>query len=132
MSTDDHIEMRACVLREPGAIATETVRLGAPRTGEVRVQLAAAGVCHSDMHLAEGKLGGGRCPIVLGHEGAGIVDAVGEGVKHVAAGDHVVLAMVGPCGQCDACRRGNRTLCEPAGSRSLAGAMVDGTSRLTG
>ena len=80
MTTNDSVQMRACVLREPGAVATETVSLAAPRAGEVRVRIAAAGVCHSDLHLADGKLGDGRWPIVLGHEGAGVVDAVGEGV----------------------------------------------------
>ncbi len=128
----DQLEVRACVLRAPGALAAETIRLGAPSQGEVRVRMAAAGVCHSDMHLADGRLGDERWPVVLGHEGAGVVDAVGDGVEHLAPGDHVVLTMVVPCGQCDACRRGHRTLCEPAGSRSFAGAMADGTSRLTG
>ncbi len=80
MTTNDSVQMRACVLREPGTVATETVSLAAPRAGEVRVRIAAAGVCHSDLHLADGKLGDGRWPIVLGHEGAGVVDAVGEGV----------------------------------------------------
>src|ERR1700733_6085832 len=131
MPTNDSVQMRACVLREPGTIATETVSLAAPRAGEVRVRIAAAGVCHSDLHLADGKLGDGRWPIVLGHEGAGVVDAVGEGVEHLTPGDHVVLAMVVPCGQCDSCRVGHRTLCEPAGARAFAGVLADGSSRLT-
>jgi len=132
MSTNEPVQMRACVLREPGAVATETVTLAAPRAGEVRVRIAAAGVCHSDLHLADGKLGDGRWPMVLGHEGAGVVDAVGEGVDQLARGDHVVLAMVVPCGQCQSCRVGHRTLCEPAGARSFAGVLADGSSRLTG
>jgi S-(hydroxymethyl)glutathione dehydrogenase/alcohol dehydrogenase len=131
MTTNDPVQMRACVLRESGAVATETVSLAAPRAGEVRVRIAAAGVCHSDLHLADGKLGGGRWPIVLGHEGAGVVDAVGEGVEQLTPGDHVVLAMVAPCGQCDSCRVGHRTLCEPAGARAFAGVLADGSSRLT-
>src|ERR1700743_676551 len=129
---NDSVQMRACVLRGPGAVATETVTLAAPRPGEVRVRIAAAGVCHSDLHLADGKLGDGRWPIVLGHEGAGVVDVVGEGVEHLTSGDHVVLAMVVPCGQCEPCRVGHRTLCEPAGARSFAGVLADGSSRLTG
>jgi Zn-dependent alcohol dehydrogenase len=128
----DQLQMRACVLRAPGSLATETVTLGPPAPDEVRVRIAAAGVCHSDIHLAEGKLGAGRWPIVLGHEGAGVVDAIGADVTHLAVGDHVVLTMVVPCGDCDACRRGERTLCDPAGRRSSAGIMADGTSRLTG
>jgi S-(hydroxymethyl)glutathione dehydrogenase / alcohol dehydrogenase len=132
--------MRACVLREPGKLGTETVTLAAPKLGEVRVRMAAAGVCHSDLSLADGKLGEGRWPMVLGHEGAGVVDAVGPGVAHDLLGQRVVLAMIVPCGQCDYCRRGNRTLCEPAGIRSYNGVLSDdgtltsteGSSRLTG
>ncbi|MFZ0386213.1 MAG: alcohol dehydrogenase catalytic domain-containing protein [Solirubrobacteraceae bacterium] len=131
MTPNDSVQMRACVLREPGAVATETVSLAAPRAGEVRVRIAAAGVCHSDLHLADGKLGDGRWPIVLGHEGAGVVDAVGDGVEHLTPGDHVVLAMVVPCGQCESCRVGHRTLCEPAGAHGFAGVLADGSSRLT-
>jgi Zn-dependent alcohol dehydrogenase len=128
----ERIQMRACVLRSPGVIATETVDLAPPRPGEVRVRIAAAGVCHSDLHLAEGRLGAGRWPVVLGHEGAGVIDAIGEGVENLAIGDHVVLTMLVPCGHCEPCRRGRRTLCEPAGNRSVAGVMRDGTSRLSG
>jgi S-(hydroxymethyl)glutathione dehydrogenase / alcohol dehydrogenase len=131
MNTNDSVQMRACVLRESGALATETVSLAAPRAGEVRVRIAAAGVCHSDLHLADGKLGDGRWPIVLGHEGAGIVDAIGGGVEHLTPGDHVVLTMVVPCGQCEPCRVGHRTLCEPAGAHAFAGVLADGSSRLT-
>ena len=78
------LEMQACVLREPGRPpAVETVYLDPPRSGEVLVRIAAAGVCHSDLHLADGRLGDGRWPIVLGHEGAGVVEAVGAGVTSV-------------------------------------------------
>jgi Zn-dependent alcohol dehydrogenase len=126
------ISIRACVLREPGALATETVTLAPPDAGQVRVRLAAAGVCHSDLHLAEGRLGDGRWPMVLGHEGAGVIDEVGEGVEHLAPGDHVVLAMIAPCGRCGACRRGDWTLCEPAGASGFAGTLADGSRRLTG
>src|SRR5262249_13063905 len=78
------LEMRAVVLRAPGRpVAVETVLLDPPHRGEVLVQVAAAGVCHSDVHLADGVLGDGRWPMVLGHEGAGVVAAVGEGVTDV-------------------------------------------------
>ena len=71
--------MRACVLREPGRpVSVETVWLAAPQRGEVLVRVAAAGVCHSDLHLADGVLGAGRWPMVLGHEGAGVVQAIGD------------------------------------------------------
>jgi S-(hydroxymethyl)glutathione dehydrogenase/alcohol dehydrogenase len=123
--------MRACVLREPGVPpAVETVLLEPPRGGEVLVRVAAAGVCHSDIRLVDGQLGPGRWPMVLGHEGAGVIEAVGEGVVGLAPGDHVVFCMVAACGVCAACRAGRRTLCEPVGVQSLAGMLPDGTSRL--
>ncbi len=126
-----HLQMRAAVLREPGRpVAVEEVLLDPPRRDEVLVRVAAAGVCHSDVHLADGVLGDGRWPIVLGHEGAGVVQAVGEDVDELALGDHVVFCMVPSCGVCSACRAGRRTLCKPAGRSSFAGTLLDGTSRL--
>src|SRR3712207_7588894 len=83
------------------------VELAPPRAGEALVRVAAAGVCHSDLHLAEGHLGDGRWPTVLGHEGAGIVEAVGEGVE-LAPGDPVGFCHVAPCGRCRSCRAGKR------------------------
>jgi S-(hydroxymethyl)glutathione dehydrogenase/alcohol dehydrogenase len=125
------IEMRACVLREPGRpVAVERVLLEGPRRGEVLVRIAAAGVCHSDVHLADGQLGAERWPLVLGHEGAGVVAAVGEDVIGIAPGDHVVLCLVPSCGVCPACRSGRRTLCELVGRNSVAGMLLDGSSRL--
>jgi S-(hydroxymethyl)glutathione dehydrogenase / alcohol dehydrogenase len=125
------IEMRAAVLREPGRpVSTETVVLAPPRRGEVLVRVVAAGVCHSDVHLADGQLGGGRWPMVLGHEGAGVVVAVGEDVVDVVAGDHVAFCFVPSCGACRACRSGRRTLCETAARHGVAGMLMDGSSRL--
>jgi S-(hydroxymethyl)glutathione dehydrogenase/alcohol dehydrogenase len=127
------VEMRACVLREPGRpVSVERVSLEPPRAGEVLVRIAAAGVCHSDVHLADGRLGPGRWPMVLGHEGAGVVETVGEGVTGLAPGDHVVFCLVPSCGLCSACRSGRRTLCEPVGQSSVAGVLLDGSSRLRG
>ncbi len=128
---DTTLTMQACVLRKPGQLGIETVTLASPRAGEVRVRIAAAGVCHSDLHLVDGALGPGRWPLVPGHEGAGIVEAVGDGVTHVSPGDHVVFSLVSPCGACPACRAGRRTLCGPAGALGVAGMLGDGTSRLT-
>ncbi|HTU96689.1 MAG TPA: zinc-binding dehydrogenase [Solirubrobacteraceae bacterium] len=123
--------VRACVLREPGRPPTvETVWLDPPGPGEVQVRVAAAGVCHSDVHLADGGLGDGRWPIVLGHEGAGVVTALGEGVTGVREGDHVAFCLVASCGVCEACRAGRRTLCEPAGAEGVAGNLRTGTRRL--
>jgi len=124
---------RAVVMREPErGVAVEEVALSAPRAGEVLVRMAAAGVCHSDLLLAEGRLGDRRRPIVLGHEGAGVIEALGEGVDELAVGQRVVLCMIPACGACGPCRAGRRTLCEPVGAASVAGTLLDGTSRLRG
>ncbi|HZU20671.1 MAG TPA: alcohol dehydrogenase catalytic domain-containing protein [Gaiellaceae bacterium] len=123
--------MKAVVLREPGRpVAVEEVELDPPRDGEVLVRVAAAGVCHSDVRLADGELGAGRWPMVLGHEGAGVVEAVGAEVSHVAAGDHVCFSIVPACRSCSFCARGRPNLCEQAGRNGVAGMLMDGTSRL--
>jgi S-(hydroxymethyl)glutathione dehydrogenase/alcohol dehydrogenase len=125
------LKIRACVLREPGRpVAVEDVWLDPPRRGEVLVRVAAAGVCHSDVHLADGALGEKRWPMVLGHEGAGVIEAIGEGVTELTVGDHVAFCFVPSCGACGPCRAGRRTLCEPAGANGVAGMLLDGSSRL--
>jgi S-(hydroxymethyl)glutathione dehydrogenase / alcohol dehydrogenase len=125
------IATRAAVLREPGrSVEIETVRLDPPRAGEVQVRVAAAGVCHSDVHLADGVLGNNRWPMVLGHEGAGVVEAVGADVTHVAPGDRVAFCFVPSCGRCAPCRAGRTTLCDVAGTNMARGTLMDGTSRL--
>jgi Zn-dependent alcohol dehydrogenase len=106
------------------------LELDPPGPGEVLVRVAAAGICHSDLHLADGHLGPGRHPMVLGHEGAGIVERVGEDVNHVAPGDPVAFCLVPACGRCRACAAGRRTLCETAAAAAWAGTLLDGTSRL--
>jgi S-(hydroxymethyl)glutathione dehydrogenase/alcohol dehydrogenase len=127
------VVIRAAVLREPGSpVAVEEVELDPPRAREVLVRVAAAGVCHSDVRLADGALGDGRWPMVLGHEGAGVVEEVGEDVTHVRPGDRVVLCFIPSCGQCRYCVTGHPGLCTPAGRRSYAGTLMDGTSRLHG
>jgi S-(hydroxymethyl)glutathione dehydrogenase/alcohol dehydrogenase len=125
------VRIRAVVLREPGRpVAVEEVELDAPKAEEVLVRVAAAGVCHSDVRLADGELGEGRWPMVLGHEGAGVVEAVGAGVDHVVPGDHVVFSLIPACGTCRACRAGRPNLCEPAGRNIVRGVLMDETSRL--
>jgi S-(hydroxymethyl)glutathione dehydrogenase/alcohol dehydrogenase len=125
--------MQAVVLREPGRpVSVETVTLEPPHADEVLVKVAAAGVCHSDVHLADGALADGRWPLVLGHEGAGVVEAVGSAVRGVKAGDRVGFCFVPSCGECSACRAGMRTLCRPVAHNSVAGMLMDGTSRLRG
>ncbi len=122
---------RAAVLHEPRTpVQVQEVELDEPREEEVLVRVAAAGVCHTDLHLADGALGEGRWPIVLGHEGAGVVEAVGARVTHVASGDRVAFCFVPACSECRACRAGRRNLCERASANGLAGTLMDGTSRL--
>ncbi len=125
------IEIDAVVLRKPGRpVGVERVRLDPPRPDEVLVRVAAAGVCHSDLHLADGRLGPNRWPMVLGHEGAGVVEATGERVDGLSAGDHVAFCFVPSCGACRQCRSGRPTLCETVGRNNVAGMLMDGTSRL--
>jgi S-(hydroxymethyl)glutathione dehydrogenase/alcohol dehydrogenase len=123
--------MRAAVLREPGSpVAIEDVELDEPHEDEVLVRVAAAGVCRSDLHFADGLLGEGRWPMVLGHEGAGVVETVGAGITHVTPGDRVVFCFVPSCGTCRQCLSGRPNLCETAGRAALRGTLLDGTSRL--
>jgi S-(hydroxymethyl)glutathione dehydrogenase/alcohol dehydrogenase len=125
--------VKAVVLREPGTpVSVEEVELAPPQAHEVQVKIAAAGVCHSDVRLADGDLGDGRWPMVLGHEGAGVVEAVGGGVTHVRPGDHVSLCFIPACRACPACLGGHPNLCRPAGEHGFAGMLMDGTSRLRG
>jgi S-(hydroxymethyl)glutathione dehydrogenase / alcohol dehydrogenase len=128
----DPIEIRAAVLHEARTpLRVETLLLAPPGPAEVLVRVAAAGVCHSDLHLAEGHLGHGRWPIVLGHEGAGIVEDVGAGVTHVAVGDPVAFCFVPPCRACRACRAGRFHLCEQAAADAARGTLPGGGSRLS-
>jgi S-(hydroxymethyl)glutathione dehydrogenase / alcohol dehydrogenase len=125
------MRIRAVVLHEPKRpVRIETVELDPPHDDEVLVRMAAAGVCHSDLHLADGALGRGRWPIVLGHEGAGVVEQVGARVRHVRPGDRVALCFVPACGMCAQCRAGRANLCEPAARNGVKGTLMDGTSRL--
>jgi S-(hydroxymethyl)glutathione dehydrogenase/alcohol dehydrogenase len=105
--------MQAAVFRQPHQPLTiESVDIDRPRRREVLVRTAATGVCHSDLHLVEGN---GRFaigePYVLGHEGAGVVEAVGEDVTHVKPGDHIVACLSGFCGNCQQCLAGHPNLC---------------------
>ncbi len=106
------IEGQAVLLNAPGEDAVlEDILVDSPGPGEVRVKIAASGVCHTDLTVKNLKGMGMTFPIVLGHEGAGHVVDVGEGVTHLAPGDPVVLAYRAPCEQCPACRRGDPRHC---------------------
>jgi S-(hydroxymethyl)glutathione dehydrogenase/alcohol dehydrogenase len=125
------MRIRAAVLRHPSQpVEVEEVELDPPKAGEVLVRIAAAGVCHSDVRYADGDLGPGRWPMVLGHEGAGVVESVGEGVTHVARGDHVALCFVPACRSCRYCLAGKPNLCETVAEHGALGMLMDGTSRL--
>ena len=104
--------MKAAVCREfGGPLVVEEVELDEPGRGEVRVRVAACAICHSDILAAEGAWGG-SLPVLLGHEAAGVVEAVGTGVERVAPGDHVVVTLIRSCGTCFYCARGEPQLCE--------------------
>jgi len=107
------------------------VDLASPQKGEVEVTIAAAGVCHSDLHMVKGEWRH-RAPVVLGHEGSGIVTAVGAGVGGLSEGDHVVLSWVPDCGMCRYCLAGRPAQCSTS-ARVIGrdGTMFDGTSRLS-
>jgi len=101
-----------------------------PGPGEVLVKIAAAGVCHSDYHLVSGATKH-PMPVVAGHEGAGMVEAIGTGVKDIAVGDSVILSWTPDCGRCFYCLRGKPNLCETYTAPIWAGVMLDGTTRLS-
>jgi S-(hydroxymethyl)glutathione dehydrogenase/alcohol dehydrogenase len=123
--------MRAVVFRDStAAVAVERVKLQPPGAGEVEVAIAAAGVCHSDLHVRHGDWELPR-PLVMGHEGSGVVVRVGSGVEDLVVGDHVVLSWVAPCGKCRNCLLGREVRCEvAAGTVALGGTLNDGTTRL--
>ncbi|NSC22308.1 zinc-binding dehydrogenase [Streptomyces albus subsp. chlorinus] len=107
--------MRGVILDGASAHArvVDDLEVRAPGPGEVLVGIRAAGLCHSDLSVIDGTIPFPR-PVVLGHEGAGVVEAVGEGVRHVAQGDHVALSTIANCGACPDCARGRPTMCRAA------------------
>jgi S-(hydroxymethyl)glutathione dehydrogenase/alcohol dehydrogenase len=124
------MKTQAAVLWQPGQLEILEVELAPPREREVLVRIASCGVCASDLHVLDGELPE-PMPLVLGHEAAGVVEEVGAGVESVAAGDHVVLALVPACGECGECRRGRENFCELGGRMAATGTLADGTSRLS-
>jgi len=123
--------MRAAVLREPGLpLEIEDVELDAPRAGELTVRVEAAGVCHSDLHYMVGDITC-RLPVVLGHEGAGIVEALGPRTSGgIAIGARVAFMWRPHCGRCVACISGNPVLCASGRVQATTGGLLDGTTRL--
>ena len=118
----------AAIVRKPGTPwEISELELDEPGPREVLIAFAAAGLCHSDEHLRTGDAVG-RLPIVGGHEGAGIVEAVGPGVTRVAAGDRVVCSFIPACGTCRYCSTGRQNLCDQ-GAQMMTGMLSDGTFR---
>src|SRR6266487_3608081 len=123
------MKTRAAVLYRPGeAMRVEEVELDSPKDHEVQVKMVAAGICHSDYHIVTGDLPG-YMPMALGHEGAGIVEAVGPGVTNCKPGDHVVLSFIPSCGTCRYCTSGHSNLCD-LGAGLMQGALLDSTFRM--
>ena len=123
--------MRAAVLRDVGQPLTlEEVDLAEPGPGEVCVRLAASGVCHSDWNVISGATAN-PLPAVLGHEGAGVVETLGEGVAGLEEGDHVILSWLPACGRCFYCMRGRQVLCDVAMADMFRGTLPGGALRLS-
>lgn len=124
------MRIQAAVLEQTGgSLVLEELELAPPRAGEVLVRLGASGVCHSDLNAIDGTAPT-RCPAVLGHEGAGVVEATGPGVSRVAAGDHVALSWAPSCGTCEECVRGLPQLCASTWPAMEKGGLLDGSTRL--
>ena len=133
------MKIKAAVLNAMGAtspysvskpLVIEEVELASPGVGEVLVKIGAAGLCHSDLSVINGDRPR-PMPMALGHEGAGIVEELGDGVTDLKRGDHVVLVFVPSCGHCAPCAEGRPALCEPGAAANGAGTLLSGARRLT-
>jgi S-(hydroxymethyl)glutathione dehydrogenase / alcohol dehydrogenase len=126
------MRVRAAVLEEFGApLVVQELDLAEPEAGEVLVRLVACGVCHTDLYTASGADPSGYTPTVLGHEGAGVVERVGEGVSSVRPGDHVVTLFSPQCRECVHCRDERTNLCLAIREQQNLGYLPDGTTRLS-
>ncbi|HEX8661524.1 MAG TPA: zinc-dependent alcohol dehydrogenase family protein [Brevundimonas sp.] len=132
------MQTTAAVLRTMGAarpyadsrpLSIETVTLDAPGQGEVMVAIKAAGLCHSDLSVINGDRPR-PLPIALGHEAAGVVEALGDGVTDLAVGDHVVMVFMPSCGHCNPCAEGRPALCEPGAAANGKGELLTGGRRI--
>ncbi len=132
------MKIRAAILEESGRrlpyarskpLTVGDVELAPPGPGEALIRMAAAGLCHSDLSVINGDRPR-PVPMVLGHEAAGIVEALGAGIDDLAVGDHVVMVFVPSCGHCNPCAEGRPALCEPAARANGAGEMLGGGRRL--
>ncbi|KAL2757998.1 hypothetical protein ACRALDRAFT_1074792 [Sodiomyces alcalophilus JCM 7366] len=124
------ITCKAAIAWEAGKdLSIEDIEVAPPKAHEVRVQIYYTGVCHTDAYTLSGKDPEGAFPVVLGHEGAGIVESVGEGVTNVKPGDHVVALYTPECKECKFCKSGKTNLCGKIRATQGKGVMPDGTSR---
>jgi S-(hydroxymethyl)glutathione dehydrogenase/alcohol dehydrogenase len=124
------VKTRAALFRTAGApLEVREIDLEEPRGDDVLVRMVAVGICGSDLHIVRGEWQR-PTPMVLGHEGSGVVEAVGPDVRHVAPGDHVVLSWAPGCGTCGPCRRGRPAACLRLRAAMAAGTLPDGTTRL--
>ncbi|OPK10656.1 alcohol dehydrogenase [Pseudomonas sp. VI4.1] len=133
------MQVRAAVLRHMNVkppyaqskpIVIETIELAPPGPGEVLVRIRAAGLCHSDLSVINGDRPR-PMPMALGHEAAGVVEALGEGVSDLEPGDHVVMVFMPSCGHCLPCAEGRPALCEPGAKANAAGTLINGSVRLS-
>ncbi|MBE3664200.1 S-(hydroxymethyl)glutathione dehydrogenase/class III alcohol dehydrogenase [Vibrio navarrensis] len=130
MSQDKFIKSRAAVAWGPNQpLKMEEVEVMLPRKGEVLVRIVASGVCHTDAFTLSGDDPEGVFPAILGHEGGGIVEMVGEGVTSVEVGDHVIPLYTAECGECKFCKSGKTNLCSAVRATQGKGLMPDGTTR---
>ncbi len=126
------ITCRAAVAWAAGEpLKIEQVQVAPPKPGEVRIKVIASGVCHTDAFTLSGDDPEGVFPAILGHEGGGIVESVGEGVTSVAVGDHVIPLYTPECGECKFCRSGKTNLCQKIRETQGRGVMPDGSSRFS-
>lgn len=130
--SEQNIKSRAAVAWGPGKpLSIEEVDVMPPKAGEVLIRVVASGVCHTDAFTLSGDDPEGIFPAILGHEGGGIVEQVGEGVTSVAVGDHVIPLYTPECGECKFCKSGKTNLCQKIRETQGKGVMPDGTTRFS-
>ncbi|KAI9222922.1 chaperonin 10-like protein [Blastocladiella britannica] len=131
-TTGQTIKCKAAVAWEAAKpLTVEEIEVAPPMKGEVRIKVVASGVCHTDAYTLSGQDPEGVFPSILGHEGGGIVESIGEGVSSVAVGDHVVPLYIPECRECKFCTSGKTNLCSVVRATQGKGLMPDGTSRFT-
>ena len=132
MAQVQSIKCKAAIAWGPGQpLSIEEVEVMPPQAGEVRVRIVATGVCHTDAFTLSGEDPEGVFPCILGHEGGGIVESVGEGVTSVKVGDHVIPLYTPECGECKFCKSGRTNLCQKIRTTQGKGLMPDGTTRFS-